>query len=278
MEWSDPFERETADRMLTVRTAAPSKMFWEAWRNGKEAVKDAGLFSTKIDGNYVVEWIQPSGTHQVEKQLTATIDPVGKLPPGESQEVASLWADPWTTSASMDIEMVPIDKLVANPRNKELYDPVINPALLESVEQNGVKVPVRAHARFDPPRTSAHARFSIKTHRQKRHRPLESWLQTMHAAFFLLYGYSKLSDFVHRFLTAQPKSWTQYPPTQPTPSVVAPLLRMFSRWPVEVIHEHMTSSALCCPHAMFSPQPVGENLPTRWKHSKTFPLPGRIVS
>jgi hypothetical protein len=140
MEWSIASAREIDGRKTTVKNATPSEEFWSAWctARGKAMVKAAGLSLSKNDeGNWIVEWVLPEDTPQVDKQKPA-IDPVVKIPPGEAQEAPSLCPD-----TSADVVMVPIDKIVENPANKTLYDPVVNSAILESVELNGVLVPVQ---------------------------------------------------------------------------------------------------------------------------------------
>jgi ParB-like chromosome segregation protein Spo0J len=100
------------------------------------------------------EWpaVQAQGiTHIVQSNGVGELrvkpdDLVEKLPPGhvtESLGEASI-DEQRDDLASPTVHMVSVDKLWENPLNHTLYDRVVNPAILESVEQHGVLVPVRA--------------------------------------------------------------------------------------------------------------------------------------
>jgi len=152
MAWQDVGRRTIDERELTVRRAAPSAQFWQIRKESKEALKLVGLHASKEDGTWHVEHLiehreQPTSQATTVAEtggVTVTSNLVGKLSPGESEEICSPCTDSWTKSALMSVEMVPVEKLRENPLNQKLYDCVVNPAILESVEQHGVKVPLRA--------------------------------------------------------------------------------------------------------------------------------------
>lgn len=153
MTWGDPDKRETSSYSVTVRTAAPSKLFWKARETAKEELKQAGLHVAKAGKDWVVEWIIETPPKSVvvpeihmDQSGGQRADPVEKLPPGQAVQnlAGASTEEQWEDLVSTNIHRVSVDKLGENPLNQTLYDRVVNPAILESVEQNGVLVPVRA--------------------------------------------------------------------------------------------------------------------------------------
>ncbi len=57
LDWSDPVLKPTQDGEKSVRSAAPSKAFWDLWDEDKDALRDRGIRTRKLDdGSWVVYW------------------------------------------------------------------------------------------------------------------------------------------------------------------------------------------------------------------------------
>ena len=55
--WSKPREMRTKLGVRILRTAEPTKNFWDAWRTSKEALKAAGIACSKNDaGQWQIAW------------------------------------------------------------------------------------------------------------------------------------------------------------------------------------------------------------------------------
>lgn len=57
--WSEPVETTTSRGSATVKTGRPGGVFWDAWRNSKFELQNAGISPTKDgEGNWLVRWYQ----------------------------------------------------------------------------------------------------------------------------------------------------------------------------------------------------------------------------
>ena len=153
MEWGIASDREIEGRKTTVKNATPSQEFWTAWRSAKAMVKEAGLSASKNDeGAWVVEWISDCTESPAPPFVAAVADHtsndvgdgVANLPPGRTAAALSESQIDKDDDAPEKIEKVSPDFFSPNPHSTTLYSQVVSPALLESVANDGVKVPVRA--------------------------------------------------------------------------------------------------------------------------------------
>lgn len=131
--WVDAGTREVGGKTYSVRSTKPDDAFWSVYKTAKEDLKNAGIFAVKDDADrWAVEHLQLSG--EGKHNRSGQSDPVVKIPP----------SDCWEATEAPSVVMASVDRLFENPLNAILYDRAVSPAILESVEKYGVKVPLRA--------------------------------------------------------------------------------------------------------------------------------------
>lgn len=76
-------------------------------------------------------------TFQAKPEFRAVEKP--NVRPESTPNVANIFEAP----APLEIILVPVDRILSNPHNSAIYDESLNPALLASVEEHGILVPIR---------------------------------------------------------------------------------------------------------------------------------------
>jgi SWI/SNF-related matrix-associated actin-dependent regulator 1 of chromatin subfamily A len=73
LKWSSPKRVETKYGPKDLRVAAPDKRFWDAWKQKKDTLKQAGISvgKSRLDGSWEVCWWKPLDEEEVEEMKAA---------------------------------------------------------------------------------------------------------------------------------------------------------------------------------------------------------------